>query len=142
MPRQQPAGNFPVVQNDANGGTITMANELKPADVPVETMLGVANGAVTGALLSSAVSGVVTLAKEGRHDLLQNTASNITGSHLVGVICGTAAVAALSGMVRFSRARTHNQWREEHYDFLRGEQQNHAEKIEAARDAAPAVPVR
>jgi hypothetical protein len=91
---------------------------LKQSDVPVETMLGAFNGAITGALLSSAVSMGVTAAKHGREELLTNTLRNIGNGHLAGVLAGTASIAAMSALVRYSRASKHNEWVDRHYDFL------------------------
>ena len=128
---QQPSHGPVMTSGDS---TLTIAADLKPVDVPVETLLGVANGAVSGAIYSSLASAAVTVAKEGtsRGTTLQNILRNITQGHLVGVACGTAAVAAISGVVRFSRARTHNQWREEHYAYLK--EQKQADRIEAMRE--------
>lgn len=142
MAHHQPP-QAPYVSANAGDGTITIAADLKPVDVPVETLLGVANGAVTGAMFTGAASAAVTVAKEGlsHGSTLQNIFRNIIGSHLVGVACGTAAIAALSGVVRFSRARTHNQWREEHYDYLRNNQ-NHATRVTEAREENPSTPTR
>lgn len=132
MAHHQPP-QAPYLNTNAGDSTITIAAEMKPVDVPVETLLGVANGAVTGAMFAGGASAAVTVAKEGMRPgaTLQNIFRNIIGSHLVGVACGTAAIAALSGIVRFSRARTHNQWREEHYAYLK--EQKHADKLMAAR---------
>lgn len=91
---------------------------LRQDDVPVETMLGAFNGAITGGLLSSAVSMGITAAKHGREDLLTNTLRNIGNGHLAGVLAGTASIAAMSALVRYSRASKHNEWVERHYDFL------------------------
>lgn len=132
--------NQPIVNN---GGTITLANDLVPVDVPVETITGVANGAVSGAIYSSLVSAAVTVGK-GEGTKLQGIMRNITGGHLVGVICGIAAFAGLGGLTRFSKARTHNQWRQEHYDFLRNQNngQSFVEKIEAPAVGGPVAPTR
>jgi len=118
MPRKQPQNSNGGMILNADSGTVVAGEQLKQVDTPVETLMGAANGAVSGALVSGAVSAAVTIGKEGHGDLLQKAFRNITGNHLVAVLAGTAAFAVLGGLVRYSRAKMHNQWSEKHYDYL------------------------
>ncbi|MBA4275070.1 MAG: hypothetical protein C0436_05385, partial [Alphaproteobacteria bacterium] len=106
MNRNTPhAANSNMILGGGDTGTFVAGDRLKQVDTPVETLLGAANGAVSGAMVSTAVSAAVTLGKEGNQNLVQNIFRNVTGAHLLGVLGGTAAFAALGGIVRFSRAR-------------------------------------
>lgn len=130
MTSKQPRGNTPIAMGD--GGTFTEGERLIQADVPVETLLGVANGVVTGALVSTAISAAATMAQQGPESLLQNTMRNVFGNHRAFVLAGTAVVAAISGLLRFSRARKHNEWSENHYNFLRDQTRSHVERSQPA----------
>lgn len=128
-------------------GTFTVGDRLKQADVPVETVMGVANGAITGAVLSTAISAAVTAGREGTQGLFANTMRNATGSHMAAVLGGTVAFAALTGLSRFSRARKHNEWSDRHYEFLRETKagagaQTHTQREELREQADPAGPHR
>jgi hypothetical protein len=122
---------------ESSGFSYVGGERLKQVDTPVETLLGAANGAVSGALVSGAVSLAVTAGKEGTHALLQKGMHNITGNHLLAVLAGTTALAGLGGLVRFSRARKHNEWSEKHYAFLEQQaaarEQGAAERISGDR---------
>lgn len=78
-------------------------------NVPGETLLGAANSAVSGGILSLAVSAAVSFAtrKEG-----QNAArliiNNIKGTHYLPIVAATAAFTALGASVRFMRASRNN----------------------------------
>ncbi len=126
--------NMFVGGGDSSGFTHVEGDLLKQVDVPVETLLGAANGAVTGGIASSIVSALVTLGKGAKEKGV--AFKNITGSHLVPVLAGTAAFAALGGLVRNARARKHNEWSDKHYAFLaQDDAKSHAEKIEEKRNA-------
>ena len=66
---------------------------------------------------------------------MQRIFKNITGAHLFPVLAGTAAFAALGGLVRYSRAKKHNEWSKEHYAFLehQTEAKSHADKVDESR---------
>lgn len=131
MSRKQPQQNSNMILGAGDNGTMVSGDRLMKADVPVEAMLGVANGVVTGAIVSAIGSAVITGAKAGTGNLLQNTFTNIVGAHKWGALATAAAIAGLSGLVRFSRARMHNQWSDTHYDFLREKSGGHADRVQA-----------
>ena len=102
------------------GSSFVTGERLKEADTPVETLLGALNGTLMGGLISSGVSGLVTMANqpEGMKASSNKILKNITGKHLPAVLAGTAALAAVGGLVRYSRASKHNEWANKHYQFL------------------------
>jgi hypothetical protein len=123
---------------NAGDGSFVAGERLKQVDVPVETLLGAANGAVSGAVVSGAISAAVTVAKDGSKNILQNAFRNITGTHLIAVLAGTAAMAALGALVRYSRASKHNEWSERHYAFMEEKSRgpvSHSDRVDARRDA-------
>lgn len=137
MAHARPNGNNGnMVLGGSGDSTVTLGHELKRADTPIETLLGFSNGVITGGIVSSIISAGVTAAREGSANLIQNTARNIIGSHLVGVLVGTTAIATVSAAVRFSRARMHNQWVDEHYQFLERQNGGYAGKVTASREQA------
>jgi len=148
---QEPMGSGMVmVGADGGNGTFVSGEQLKQADVPVETLLGAANGALSGAIVSSAVSAAVTVASHNRalselgEPLGKMIIKNITSNHLIAVLSGTAAFAALGALVRHSRATKHNEWSERHYAYLEqqaGKSFTEREDAAEARNAA-AMPQR
>ena len=126
-------------------GSYVSAEKLKQVDTPVETLVGVVNGVVTGGALSAGVSALVT-AGGGQEpkELVKAITKNITHAHAWPIIGFTAIMGAMSGLVRFSRARMHNQWSDRHYDFLAQQQQagfadrlQNESKAEQAPEKAP-----
>lgn len=114
--------------------------QLKQVDVPVETVLGVASGALHGGILGALGSAVVTIGKEGSYDILENTSRNLTKSHLLPVLAVTTAMGVMGGLVRWSRARKHNEWSEQHYQFMA--QKYETNQMRQQTSEAPATPER
>lgn len=133
-------GGSRMILNNGSDGTFVDGAELKPADTPVETLIGFANGAVSGAILGAIVSAVVTASKHGRESLGQFFSSNLTGKHLPGFLAGVVGLGALGALSRNSKSRMQNQWRAEHYEFLEREAdaarepQHHSGKSWAKRE--------
>lgn len=95
------------------------AEMLKKVDTGVETLLGIANGVLSGAIISIVASTALTAAHmEGGQRLLKEAAKNWTGKHGLGVLLGTTALGTLGGIVRHSRAVKHNEWSERHYAHM------------------------
>lgn len=89
----------------------TPENDIeRRVNVPGETLLGAANSAVSGGILSLAVSAAVSLAKrqEGQ-SATRMIISNIKGTHYLPIVAATAAFTALGASVRFMRASRNNQ---------------------------------
>ncbi len=140
MKNQQPApqqqGGFIVGGNE---GSFVSGESLKQVDVPIETLLGVVNGSFKGALLSSAISAVVTAAQSDKIDgeIWKEMAKGL-GKHLPYIAAGTVAVGALGGIIRHSRASMHNKWSDQHYAYLQQQTSQHqsfSERIDAQRTA-------
>ncbi len=141
---QQPGGrggNVIMGGGDSSGMAYVDAEMLKQVDVPVETLLGATNGAITGGILSAVVSGAVSFGKSkgGKGTFLKEAVKDITtakGGHLIPVLIGTSVLTALGGIVRCSRAKKHNEWSDRHYAFLTQQQpaaDTQVEKVEATR---------
>lgn len=118
--QQQPQpGNM--VVSDSGMGVHVMGEQLREVDAPIEGLVGAGRGAVNGAVLGVAASLARTYAATAStKDVFDKklAINNITSTH-VGMIMGiTAAFAALSGFIRYSRAAKHNEWSQKHYDFL------------------------
>ena len=111
---------------ESSGISYVGGERLKQLDVPIETLLGGANGAISGAALGAAGSAIVTLANRGKDiagvaeetSALKPMLQNITGKHLLPVLGTAAAFGAMGALIRFSQARRHNEWSERHYNFL------------------------
>jgi len=108
-------------------GSYVSGEMLKQVDTPIESLLGAANGALSGLVVSGAISGLVSFSKaEGKSGLLSSVAKNWTGSHKWPIIGATVALGALGGVVRYSRAVKHNEWSDKHYAFLEQQQSEKA----------------
>lgn len=145
MSRNQPSNTGSNVIVGAGGeGTYVSGEMLKQVDTPVETLLGGANGALSGAVIAAGFSALATyLYEDSKHGIGKTMLKNVTGSHKWPVIAFTTAVASLGALVRFSRARNHNEWSDRHYSFLEQQQKSHAERVEATsksdeKDSSPA----
>jgi hypothetical protein len=117
IPQQPQNGNM--VVSDSGMGVHVMGEQLREVNAPIEGLVGAGRGAVNGAVLGVAASLARTYAASEGQGLNKKIAiNNITSTH-VGMIMGiTAAFAALSGFIRYSRAAKHNEWSQKHYDFL------------------------
>ncbi len=117
-------------------GTFVDGADLKPVDASVETLVGFANGAFNGAVVSAAISALFSLKDGGKNSLMENWGKNLSGSHLTPVLIGTALSGVVGAVIRNSRARMHNQWRNEHYQFLEHQEQQGAQGSFAGREDA------
>lgn len=116
MPMQQNSGML------LGGGEGAISHvegmQLKQVDVPVETLLGFANGAVKGAMLGGVVSVFASIAQSEGGLWMKQAMGNLTGRHLLPVLACTTALGGLGALVRYSRAAKHNEWSEKHYNYM------------------------
>jgi hypothetical protein len=123
--------------NDSPGFVHLGGEMLKHVDTPVEAMLGAVNGALSGAVIASGVSALVSIAGHGSQHgaggkILENM---ITKKHLLPMLVGTTALATIGGIVRYSRAKNHNEWAERTFETVLDHQpqQSFAQKEETRR---------
>lgn len=134
--RNQPMTQEPRMIVGGTEGTFVDGAQLKPVDTLVETLIGFANGAVNGAVVGAAVSGLLSM-KDAQHGgRMAAWGNNLAGKHLLGLLAATTALGVIGAIVRNSRARMHNQWRNEHYQFLEHQEQQSAQGGFAGREDA------
>jgi hypothetical protein len=121
-------------------GSYVSADMLKEVSIPTETLLGAANGALSGLVISGVVSAAISAGQHGaKTGMFQAVAKNWTGKHMLGIVAGTTALGAIGAIVRHSRAVKHNEWSEKHYAFLENQQHaGFAEREDTASAQAPA----
>lgn len=144
-----PRGNIPVQGGNnmimgGGDGSYVSGEMLKQVSTPVETLLGFANGALSGLVISGAASGLLSFAQsENKTGFLKSAAKNWTGAHKWPIIGATVALGALGAVVRHSRADKHNEWSDKHYAFLEQQQAektaaaNFTEKLNSGRGSEP-----
>lgn len=116
QPEQQ-ASNV-MFGGDGAAGVHVMGEQLREVDAPIEGMVGAGRGAINGAVVGGAVSAAVTMATSEGKTTFKEIMNKITSTHLGGVLGAVAAGAAISGFIRYSRAKKHNEWSQKHYDFM------------------------
>lgn len=138
-------GNPMLMGGDNSGYSYVSGEHLKQVSVPVETLIGTANAALSGAVISSGISAAITAGSEfskgsAAREIPRQIFAKLTGTHLLGVLAGTGAIAMLGGLIRYSRAAKHNEWSDKYYELLSQEQTSqgasHAERVET-RGATP-----
>lgn len=146
--RNVPPQNQNVLMGGGGGGNNSYldATQLKELDVPMETVIGGANGAIKGAMLSGAASVVFSALTKGAGERGGDAIMrNLKGPHQIPIAIAVVAFTTLGAYVRNTKARLHNKWADQQTAIMEQETKSFAEKAkaEAAASAIPgAVPAR
>ena len=129
LPMQTP-GNV-VVGGGGGNSSYLDAVQLKQVDVPTETVIGAANGAVKGAGLSLAASVIISVLSGQKGDIVKN----FKGPHLIPAILATVAFTAMGAFVRNAHARMHNKWSDQQGAIMEQEAKTFSERAKTEAQA-------
>lgn len=122
------------------------ASQLKELDVPMETVIGGANGAIQGLLMSAIASAAISAITNKPGQKPGTTiVGNLKGGHLIPVAMGTVVFTALGAYVRNTKARLHNKWAEQQTSIMEQETKAFTAREQEKADkpaTAPATPAR
>lgn len=129
LPMQNPSNI--VVGGGGGNSSYLDATELKQVDVPTETVIGAANGALKGAVVSTVASALISALSKPKGNIVEN----LKGSHLIPVVLGTVAFTALGAFVRNAHARMHNKWSDQQAAIMEQEAKTFAERAAQEKEA-------
>lgn len=140
MPRSHPAPHMGAQNSLMVGGggdaSYVSADKLKQVNAPMQGLMGLLNGGISGLALSAGVSALATYGNlAAGQGLIKSTIQNIKGSHMLPVLATTTAIGLLGAAYRYTSASDHNKWSEDHYSFL--EQQTERETSAAVAASQP-----